>query len=74
MIILRHSNGESMKSLSKAFSVSCRAIEFIVYPERRHINNMQTKERIGTVAKHYGNKYFADKIKQHRAYKKQIFS
>lgn len=72
MIKAYYADGDSITSLAKRFNVSKRTIQFILFPERRIKNVQDRKERIGSTAKEYGNKYFAEKMRAHREYKKDL--
>jgi len=72
--MIKHYAGQGMTiaELAQKFNVNKRSIDFILHPEKREKNVQDRRNRIGTTAKEYGNKYFADKMRAHREYKKNL--
>lgn len=66
-------NGSSIHSLSKTFGVSRRLIQFELFPERKHKNLQDRYERGGSVIYYKGGSEWAETMKEHRDYKKEVF-
>ena len=68
MVQYHHLQGMSIHSLSKLFRVTRRAIQFILYPERK-IKNLEDRHKRGGTKQYYDKDKHKDYMKTHRQYK-----
>lgn len=68
MVLYRHTQGESIHSLSKIFKVSRRLLQFIIYPER-YKKSLQDRQDRGGSTIYYQREKHNTAMKVHRQYK-----
>lgn len=69
-IVVMHSEGASINGLARMFKVNKRLVQFIIYPERMQKNKELRAERGGS-AIYYKKDYHAQKMREHREYKRK---
>jgi IS30 family transposase len=63
----------SQRSVATMYNVSRRTIQFIWFPEQLEENKRRRAERGGS-AQYYDRKKHAEAMKEHRNYKKELYS
>ena len=72
----RHKEGEAIRAIARSYNVDKRLIQFIIFPERLEVQRKRKHEQ------KYSQKYYHDKVKgkkwadimrEHRHYKKELF-
>jgi transposase len=71
--ILELKEKHSQRGLAKMFGVSRRTIQFILDPAKHEENLLRRKER-GGWKQYYDKEYNRKAIKEHRDYKKELFT
>lgn len=74
MVLYWTNQGLSQRKLAKMFKVSRRTITFIQDPQKLVENVKRRKERGGTMVYYKGGKEWAETVKEHRKYKKEVLS
>ena len=68
-ILMRHKEGESIRSMSRMFGIDRRTIDFFLFPEKLEQNKQRRIERGGSKI-YYNKERHSQTIKEHRQYKK----
>lgn len=72
MVIYWSDRGLSSRKLASMFNVSRRLVQFIIDPNK-HKENLERRRENGGSSLYYNKEYHAQKTKEHRIYKKQLF-
>ena len=73
MCLYWYNTAASINSIARMFKVSKRLIQFILFPER-HKKNLADRQDRGGSSIYYKKEMHTKAIKEHRQYKKQLFS
>lgn len=73
MAITLYSRGASINSIARMYNVNKRLIQFILFPERKALNDQHRRDRGGSKI-YYKKDYHNEKMKEHRRYKHNVLS